>query len=170
MKKVIFFERLRELAKLTELAMRSRVMRSGKLLTVSTSDMIGSKGFPKKISIVDPKTQSSLRVRKKDARLAHIDMLDSPDNLHGTTANAASLKSLIPVLKNFKKNKIDVEYYPMAMSSSLRKGAVTDTVALNNHYQSIAKKLGFNPQAVNSSMARHRSPWVNGDNNYILKA
>jgi len=162
MKKVIFFERLRELAMLTELAMRSRVMRSGRILNVETSERFGKRGFPKKISIVDPKTQSSLKVTKKNARLAHVDMLDSPDKLHGTTANSNSLKSLIPVLRNFKKNKIDVEYYPIALSSSLRKGAVTDTAALNGHYQSIAKKIGFNPEEVPSKRG--------GESDYILKA
>ena len=145
MKKVIFFERLRELAKLTELAMRSRIMRSGKLLTVSTSDMIGSKGFPKKIVVRD-KGGASIHITKDDPRLAHVDLLRSQTEKHGTTASASSLKSLVPVLKNFKKNKIDVQYLPLAMSSSQNKGAVTDTTTLNGHYHSIATKLGFKPE------------------------
>ena len=164
MEKVVFFEKLRALARLTELAMRSRVMRSGKILTVKTSGRPSAMGgFPKRISIVDPKTDSSLQVTKKNARLAHVDMLDSPDKMHGTTANAGSIKSLIPVLRNFKKNKIDVEYYPTALSSSSRKGAVKDTAVLNGHYQSIAKKLGFNPEEVPSK-------WGAGESDYILKA
>jgi len=145
MEKVVFFEKLRGLAKLTELAMRSRVMRSGKLLTVSTSETVGSKGFPKKFVVRD-KGGASIHMTKEDPRLAHVDLLRSQNENHGTIANASSLKSLIPVLKNFKKNKIDVQYHPLAMSRSTNKGAVTDTTALNGHYHSIATKLGFKPE------------------------
>lgn len=82
-------------------------------------------------------------ITKTSPRKASFNLIDTPSGLHGTPRNAGALRGLVPVMKHFKKNKVSVTFHPHAMSSSLNKGAVTDTRTLLKGYIGIAKKLGF---------------------------
>ena len=145
MDRVIFLERLKRLAELTELGMKSRVLRSGKRIVIETPNKPGQfvSHYPKNIEIMDPKTDSHVLITKKSAREADVDIAQTPTDAHGTGENIGTIKSFLPIFRNFKKNKIAVEYDPVAMSRSRQSGAVTTNAALNQGYVAIARKLGF---------------------------
>ena len=145
MNRVVFLERLRGLAGLTELGMKSRVLRSGKRIVIETPNKPGQlvSHYPKKIEIMDPRSDSHVLITKKSAREADVDIAQTPTNAHGTGENIGTIKSFLPIFRNFKKNNIAVEYDPVALSRSRQSGAVTTNAALNQGYVAIARKLGF---------------------------
>jgi hypothetical protein len=145
MNRVVFLERLRSLAQLTEFGIKSRVLRSGKRIVIETPNKPGQfvSHYPKSIEIMDPKSDSHVLITKKSAREADVDIAQTPTDAHGTGENIGTIKSFLPIFRNFKKNKIAVEYDPVAMSRSRQAGAVTTNGALNQGYIAIARKLGF---------------------------
>jgi len=145
MDRVVFLERLRSLVQLTEFGIKSRVLRGGKRIVIETPNKPGQfvSHYPKDIEISDPRTDSLILVTKKSPREADVNIAQTPSAAHGTGENIGTIKSFLPLFRNFKKNKIAVEYDPVAMSKSRQPGAVTTNGALNQGYIAIARKLGF---------------------------
>lgn len=102
--------------------------------------------YPKNIVITDPETESFVSLTKITPRLAHVDLVQTPSDVHGSFKNIRRIKSFLPVFRNLQKNKIAVEYNPIALSRSRNPGAVTNTDALREGYIAIAKRLGFTPR------------------------
>lgn len=148
MKRMVFLERLKGLATLTELGIKSRVLRGGKRLVIETPNKPGQfvGHYPKQIEISDPKTDSIVLITKKSPREADVNIAQTPTDAHGSGENIGTIKSFLPIFRNFKKNKIAVEYDPVALSRSRQAGAVTTDDALNRGYMGIASKLGFTHQ------------------------
>lgn len=140
MDRVIFFERLKELAR------RTGVLKSGVEYVIRTGKDIPSEpafaGVTKRVALRHP-SGAMLKYSHRGGREAGLDILEAPEGIRGTLKGASSLRRVGETgFDHLAKNGVNVSYVPAALAMP-SVGVVSDSDKLADAYRRLAERKGW---------------------------
>jgi hypothetical protein len=140
MDRVVFFERLRELAR------RAGVLKSGIEYVIHTGGDVPTgpafAGVTKRVALRHP-SGAMMKYSHRGGGEAGLDILEAPEEIRGTRKGAAAIRGVGEAgFDHLAKNKVNVSYVPVALAQP-KLGVVSDTDKLADSYSRLAGRKGW---------------------------